>query len=304
MQEQLGLFVKGMAMGAADIVPGVSGGTVAFITGIYERLLGALKSIPTDGLRSLRRDGLNAAWQAIDGNFLLILFGGILFSIFTMAKLIGFVLQAYPVLLWSFFFGLIVASCWHVSRQVKQWQYNRLLAMAVGALLAYGVTELTPVNLEVSPLNLFLAGMVAICAMVLPGISGSFILLILGLYPAVLSAVKGFEIGILSIFAAGCLVGLLSIANVLTWMFKRYHDITLTLLTGFMIGALNKVWPWKQTLSFRENSHGELVPLLQTNVLPGNFELLTGVSSQWVLALICGVIGVTLVLLIEKLSNR
>ena len=290
-------------MGAADIVPGVSGGTIAFITGIYEELITSIQSVSWRTLVTLKEQGFAAGWRSINGTFLLTLFSGILFSVFTLAKLISYLLVAYPEMLWSFFFGLVLASVWHVSQQVKIWRLISALPIIVGIAVAWSLGNASLVEVEATTLNVFLAGCLAICAMILPGISGSFILLLLGMYSFILDAVKTLDIAVLAVFAGGCVVGLLSIANILAWAFKRFHDYTLLVLTGFMIGALNKVWPWKETISFRLNSHGEEVPLLQNNILPGQYEILTGHSSYLGLAIISLVCGVAVVLLLERLGR-
>lgn len=290
-------------MGAADIVPGVSGGTIAFITGIYEELINSIQSVSWRTLVVLKQQGIAEAWRSINGSFLLTLFSGILFSIFTLAKVISFLLVAYPEVLWSFFFGLILASVWHIGRQIKVWRLVNAVPVVIGIVIAFSISRASPAEVVATIPTLFFSGCLAICAMILPGISGSFILLLLGMYGVILGAVKSLDIAVLAVFAAGCVVGLLTIANILAWAFRRFHDGTLLVLTGFMIGALDKVWPWKETLSYRLNSHGEQVPLLQSNVLPGNYELLTGHSSYlgWALAaIICGVLAV---LLLEQLGR-
>ncbi len=302
-KEKALLFFKGAAMGAADIVPGVSGGTVAFITGIYEELINSIQSISWKTLVTLKKQGLSAAWSSINGTFLLTLFSGILFSIFTLAKLISFLLVAYPELLWSFFFGLVVASVWHVGKQVKDWKAVSLIPMVFGIVVAWSLGGAAPAEVEATTINLFFAGCLAICAMILPGISGSFILLLLGMYGVVLNAVKTLDFALLAVFAAGCVTGLLTIANILAWAFRRFHDYTLLVLTGFMIGALDKVWPWKETISFRLNSHGEEVPLLQSNIMPGSYEILTGHSAYLGWAIISVISGFVVVLLLEQLGR-
>ncbi|MFD2229115.1 DUF368 domain-containing protein [Alkalimarinus sediminis] len=302
-QSKVLLFLKGAAMGAADIVPGVSGGTIAFITGIYEELINSIKSVSWKTVVILKQQGIAAAWSSINGWFLLTLFSGILFSVFTLAKLISFLLVAYPEMLWSFFFGLVLASVWHISQQIKVWRWINIVPVLLGVLVAWGAGSATPAEVEATTLNLFLSGCLAICAMILPGVSGSFILLLLGMYSVILDAVKSLDIAVLAVFAGGCIVGLLTIANLLAWTFKRFHDYTLLVLTGFMIGALDKVWPWKETISFRTNSHGEQVPLLQSNVLPGTFETITGQPSQLGLALVSAASGIVIVLLLEKMGR-
>lgn len=300
----LGIVLRGLAMGAADIVPGVSGGTIAFITGIYFRLLAAVNSVPSAVLGELLKGRVKAFWIRCDGTFLALLLAGILVSIVTMASMISYLLQAYPILLWSFFFGLILASVWHVLRQLQRPDWPLLAPLALGVVFAWWVTTLPVGQVSPSGLVFFGAGALAICAMILPGISGSFILVILGMYAPVLAAIKGAQLATLALFAGGCLVGLLSIARLLTWAIHRYHDAVMALLTGFMIGALNKVWPWKETLSWRTNSAGEQVPLSQVSVSPDRFSELTGEPSQWALALGLAIAGFVAVLLVEWLGQR
>ncbi|MDX1757437.1 MAG: DUF368 domain-containing protein [Marinobacter sp.] len=290
-------------MGAADIVPGVSGGTIAFITGIYFRLLTAIGEVPGACYRELLKGQFRRFWERCDGTFLVTLLTGIVASIATLASAISYLLMVYPILLWSFFFGLIVASVWHVVRQVQRPNWTLLGPLSMGIAFAWWVTTLPAGEASPTGLVFFGAGALAICAMILPGISGSFILVILGMYAPVLAAIKGAELLTLGLFAAGCLIGLLSIARVLTWAIHKFHDVVLALLTGFMIGALNKVWPWKETLSWRTNSAGEQVPLTEASVSPIYYAELSGEPSQWPLALVCAVIGFALVLAIEWLGS-
>lgn len=291
-------------MGAADIVPGVSGGTIAFITGIYFRLLEAVNAVPGAIVRHLIRGRLVTFWQACDGTFLSTLLMGILVSIATLASAIGFLLAEYPILIWSFFFGLILASVWHIGRQARHYRATLLIPLVVGIAAAWWITTLSVGQLDPSALAFFAAGAVAICAMILPGISGSFILVIIGMYTPVLAAIKFFDIGFLLLFMAGCLVGLLSVARLITWAFQKYHDPVLALLTGFMIGALNKVWPWKETLSWRTNSSGEQVPLSEASISPGAFADISGQDPQIALAVVMAFAGIVLVLLVEWFGGR
>ncbi|MDY6920483.1 MAG: DUF368 domain-containing protein [Pseudomonadota bacterium] len=297
------LFLKGMAMGAADIVPGVSGGTVAFITGIYEKLVDSIGAIGPQTIRVLLQQGPVAAWHSFNGNFLLLLFAGILTSVFTLSSLISGLLQQHPQLLWAFFFGLILASAVHIGRQIPRWGPATGVALVLGAGIAYGITTVSPQELPLTPLTLFLAGSIAICAMVLPGVSGSFILLLLGMYGHVIGAVKGLQLGNLALFSAGCVLGLLLFTRLLSWLLHHYHALTLALLTGFMLGSLNKVWPWKQTLTTRVNSHGERVPLDQANLWPQNYELLTGQDPQLTQSIALMLLAAALVLLLEWLAR-
>ena len=273
-QSLIGLVARGMAMGAADVVPGVSGGTIAFITGIYDRLLEALKNAPV-ALKVLFSGGIKAAWEKMDATFLCAVFAGILTSILSFAHLISYLLATYPVMLWSFFFGLILVSGVHMLKQVERWGAGNLVVLLLGIAVSYAIGLMTPAHVSPGLGVFFIAGAIAICAMILPGISGSFILLLMGLYTAVMEAVKSLDILVMGVFGAGCLVGLLSFSHVLSWLLKHYRDLTVSLLTGLMIGALGKVWPWKQTLEIRINSSGEEVPLIETNILPFAYEQIT-----------------------------
>ena len=297
------LFAKGMAMGAADVVPGVSGGTVAFITGIYDELLRSIASVP-EALVQLLRGRVAKAWQIANVNFLLVLFAGILTSVFSLARLITWLLDTHPIPLWSFFFGLILVSSHLVAREIGRWNWTRVFSFVVGIAFAWWITVASPMQWGSDPLSLFLAGAIAICAMILPGISGSFLLLLMGLYAVVLGAVKSLDLAVLAVFAAGCLVGILSFSRLLSWLLSRYRDLTLAFLTGLMLGSLNKVWPWKQTLTWRADSHGQQVPLQQENLWPTQFTSLVGQDSQWMLAIMLAVAGVVLVLGLEWLAGR
>lgn len=298
------VFLRGIAMGAADIVPGVSGGTIAFITGIYFRLLEAINAVPGAVFGHLFRGQFRAFWSACDGTFLVCLLAGILASIATLASAISYVLVAYPILIWSFFFGLIVASVWHVGRQVRRYKPALLIPLLSGVVIAWWITTLSASQVSPSALAFFGAGALAICAMILPGISGSFILVIIGMYAPVLAAIESVDIGILLLFMAGCVVGLLSIARLITWAFHHFHDLVLALLTGFMIGALNKVWPWKETLSWRVNSSGEEVPLNESSIWPWTFADQAGQDPKLLLAVLMALAGFGLVLLVEWIGSR
>ncbi len=291
-------------MGAADIVPGVSGGTIAFITGIYERLLLALKSVIPAAYSLLKHKSFSKFWQQIDGFFLLTLLSGIILSVISLAKVITFLLAAYPIHIWSAFFGLIVASVYIVGRDIERWTPGNVLVLLFGVVIAYAITSATPASVELTMLNIFLSGVLAICAMVLPGISGSFILVILGTYAHVLASLKSFDLAVIGVFMLGCLVGILSIANALAWAFSKFRQQTLAILTGFMVGALNKVWPWKEVLSYRENRHGELVPLTERNVMPQEFELLSSEPSFLWGAVLCAVLAACTVVLISFLARK
>ncbi|WP_312224237.1 DUF368 domain-containing protein [Stutzerimonas nitrititolerans] len=303
MKNALKLYIKGIAMGAADVVPGVSGGTIAFITGIYDELLRSIGAIPGAAML-LFRGRVRQAWTAANANFLLVLLGGILTSVVSLAKLISYLLDTHPIPVWSFFFGLILVSVHLVGKEIQRWDLSRVVGLILGVAFAYVITVAAPVQWSSSGLSLFFAGAIAICAMILPGISGSFILVLLGLYPVVLGAVKDLDVAVLAIFASGCLVGILSFARILSWMLDRWRDLTLAFLTGLMLGSLNKVWPWKEVLTWRIDSQGERTPVLEQNLLPGSFAEITGQNPQLLLAVLMAVAGIVLVLGLEWFAGR
>ena len=292
--------LKGMAMGAADVVPGVSGGTIAFISGIYEELLTSISNVNFSLIKTLKSDGIKAAWKQVNGAFLLSLFAGIFVSIVSLAKAIKWMLENEPILLWSFFFGLVLASVIYIAKQITTWKVLTVILLIAGAGLAYYITTLNPLVTESSSsLFLFLAAALAICAMILPGISGAFILVLLGAYKPVLAAVNNRDFTTIAIVGAGAIVGLLTFSRVLKWLFTNFKNYTLAILTGFIIGSLNKIWPWKETLTWRTNSHGIEVPLNQQSVSPFYFE-----DNQFIIAVVLAVVGFGLILLLEKLAIK
>jgi len=287
------LVLKGMGMGAADVVPGVSGGTIAFIVGIYDELINSIKSINIKNLTLLFRGRIAEFWKGINGNFLISIILGVGISIFSLAKLITWLLTDHPILVWSFFFGLVLASTWFVSKDIKEWNWKTILSFIIGA--GYYITVATPAETPTNYLFIFLCGAIAICAMILPGISGSFILVLLGKYFYIMEAVKTFDIVILVIFAAGALIGITSFSRVLSYALKNFRNITLSVLTGFMLGSLNKVWPWKRVVEFYTDSHGVAKPLIEENILPNQY-----VAEAVVLMLV----GFFMVYFLEKLSSK
>ena len=298
------LFFKGAAMGAADAIPGVSGGTVAFISGIYEELLDSIRRISPQALVLLGRQGPGAFWKYINGTFLVVLLSGVLLSLASVAHLAIYLLEQYPTLLWAFFFGLIVSSSIWMMSQIRRWNLVSSIALWLGVVGSYIITVMTPVEVEVTSLIVFSAGCIAICAMILPGISGSFILLLLGLYGPIMGAIKSFDFEVLGLFMLGCALGLLSFSHLLAWMFRHYHDLTLALLIGVMLGSLNKVWPWKYTTDYRINSHGDAVPLLQDNVLPISYQALTGQDAMLWGALLLMLLGGLAVYMLERNGSK
>jgi putative membrane protein len=301
IKDYMVIGLKGMAMGAADVVPGVSGGTIAFISGIYEELLGSISNVKIGLFKTLKTDGFKEAWKQLNGNFLLALFIGIFISIISLAKAIKYLLENEPILLWSFFFGLVLASVIYIAKQITKWNFISIFALILGVFVAYYITTLNPlVSENSSSLYMFFAGAIAICAMILPGISGSFILVLLGAYKPVLDAVNDRDFKTIIVFMIGAVVGLLSFSKVLKWLFANYKNYTLAALTGFIIGSLNKIWPWKETLTWRTNSHGEQVPFNQQSVSPFSFDG----DAQLALAIILAIIGFLLILLMEKLAVK
>ncbi len=297
------LAVKGMAMGAADVVPGVSGGTIAFITGIYEELISSINNVNLGLFKTLKNDGIKAAWKQLNGTFLVVLFAGIIFSIASLAKVVTYLLEAHPVLIWSFFFGLIVASTWLIGKSIKKWAIPEISMLMIGAVIALWISSLqTTAGPDSALWYIFISGMIAICAMILPGISGSFILVLMGSYHLVLNAVKEREIVIILVFMAGCLVGILSFAKLLKFLFTKYKELTIALLTGFMIGSLYKVWPWKVNVGDAPlvvHSNGK-EDWMQANVLPQDF---VG-DNQLLLAIGCMIFGLALVIILERFAPK
>lgn len=260
LQDYLIIALKGVAMGAADAVPGVSGGTIAFISGIYEELITSISNVNLSLFKTLKQNGIKAFWEQANGNFLLALLTGIIISFASFMSLAKYLIEEHPVLIWSFFFGLIVVSIYFVGKQITKWKAGTIVSLFIGAIAAYYITSLPLLAANNNPWFLFFAGAIAICAMILPGISGSFILLILGAYKTLSVAIDSWDFKKIGIFALGAIVGLLSFSRVLKWLFKNYHNTTLALLTGFILGSLNKMWPWKQTISVMHDDSGKIVP--------------------------------------------
>ena len=290
-------------MGAADIVPGVSGGSIALITGIYAELLNSINSFNGQNLKLLLNFKIAEFYKTVNGNFLLSLLLGIMTSIFTMSKLITYLMSEHPIPLWSFFCGLILISSFLILKDIKGWNLGVILALIVGTAFAYFVTELPPTTSPDALWFTFVSGAIAICAMILPGISGSFILLILGKYEQILKAVTEKDFLTLAVFALGCIVGILAFSRVVSWLLKKYHALTIGLLAGFMLGSMNELWPWKLVLSYRTSSSGEQKPFLTENISPTAFLEQTGVEPQILLAVIAFLVGIGLVVGIERLAN-
>jgi putative membrane protein len=291
---------KGLAMGAADVVPGVSGGTIAFISGIYEELITSLNNINLSLLATLKKEGFSKAWTQLNGNFLLALFIGIGISVLSLAKALEWLLEHQPILLWSFFFGLVLASILFVGKQIKKWSIATIISLIIGAFVAYYITTIPTLDTNNSSWFLFLAGALAICAMILPGISGAFILVLLGAYGPVLEALNNRDFKTILIVGAGAIIGLLTFSKLLKWLFTKYHNLTLAILTGFILGSLNKIWPWKEVISTRLNSKGIEVPFQEDSISPFTYNG----DNQLVLAIILMVIGFLTIVLLEKFGPK
>ena len=308
------ITLKGLAMGAADVVPGVSGGMIAFISGIYQELIDSINNVNLSVLKTLKKDGLKAAWQQVNGGFLLALLSGIFISVLTFSKIITHLLEDHPILVWSFFFGLIIASIALIWKETSNWKVVDILALVIGIVLSYYITIARPVSSPDSYWYIFLSGFIAIIAMILPGISGAFILLLMGSYETVIGTINKFREGIvkfdmailgdamlkLSVFALGAIIGLKSFSKILHWMFEKHKNTTLALLIGFMAGSLNKVWPWKQVLETRINTHGEVVPFIENSILPQNFEG----NPQVMTAIILAIVGFFVIFGMEKMASK
>ncbi|MFT5710122.1 MAG: putative membrane protein [Halioglobus sp.] len=278
-------------MGAADIVPGVSGGTIAFITGIYDRLLDSIRSFDMECLKRLLRGDFKGIWQHVDGGFLLALLLGIATSILTLARVIFWLLTNYPVQLWAFFFGLVLASALVLLRQIDRWTPVHALCLVAGIGAALGVALSPVVAMNFGLGAVFLSGFLAICAMILPGISGSFILVLLGMYSTVLTALKNFDMLFIAVFAVGAAAGLMSFSRFLHWLLHRVHTQTMAVLTGFLFGSLAVVWPWKHVIAWVEGSHGQLKPAQQLPVLPSQYQELTGQDPAIVVCVVLMFVG-------------
>ena len=305
MKQYIWVYLKGVCMGVADIIPGVSGGTIAFITGIYERLIQAIKSINFKNLKLLFTGKIKQFWKNVDAAFLLCVVSGIATSFLTLVHLMTYLLETQPILVWSFFLGLVLASTFFVGRGVK-WNWKTVLAFVLLCVAAFFLTspDNTPISSTSSYWYIFLCGAIAVCVMILPGVSGGFILVLLGQYYFMLNALKNFDMLVILTFVSGALIGVVSFSNVLSWLLKHFKMITLASLAGFMLGSLNKLYPWKHTLTTYTDKEGIIRPLTEKNVLPSNFETLTGNDSQFLYAILLMLVGFSLVFVIEFISLK
>lgn len=318
MKDTVSTIIKGMAMGTAEVIPGVSGGTIAFITGIYEKLLNTIKAFGPGLLPVYKASGVQGVWSEINGPFLVRLLGGMVLGIVFGVFAISYLLENYPPAVWAFFFGLIIASAIYIGRQITRWGAGEIGLMILGAVVAYGITTIVPAQGSESLLFVFFSGAIAISALILPGISGSFILLIMGMYSfiitdtlkPVLKTLAPDKLLIMVVFALGCLTGLMTVSRLLSWTFKHYRNLTLATLTGFMLGSLNKIWPWRNAIDWLRDKGGAIIfgddgitpkkILIEKNVWPGNYE-----GDALVLAVVVLlIVGFLSVFLLERLGSK
>lgn len=320
----ISFILKGAAMGIAEVIPGVSGGTIAFITGIYERLLLCIKAINPSLITAFRKEGIKGIWTAIDGNFLFLLIGGMLVGIVTGIFGVTYLLDNYPTPVWGFFFGLILASSIYIARQIPKWNFLKWIGLIIGFVIAFGITIMAPAEGSDNLIMIFIAGTIAISALILPGISGSFMLLLMGMYTIIVSAAKSLlenhdmaSFTILLVFGLGCLVGLTGFSRVLSWLLAKYKYMTFAVLTGFMLGSLNKIWPWRNITEIMDKESGAVTKLFEakdalslpvdsfkiiseSNVLPVAYEMGNPLT---VITIIAAIIGFVSVFLLEKTSK-
>ncbi len=316
----IGLALRGLAMGIAEVIPGVSGGTIAFITGIYEQLINTIKAISPKLLTTFKEDGVAGVWEEINGTFLASLLVGMATGIVFGVLVVSYLLESYPPVIWGFFFGLIIASAIYIGRQIGTWTIKETLGLVIGIVVAYVITTIAPAEGSESLVAVFFAGAIAISALILPGISGSFILLLMGMYSYIITdTLKGVlktfafdKIVTMTVFALGCLTGLMTISRLLSWTFKHYKNTTLAVLTGFIIGSLNKIWPWRIPTDWLRDSTGQIIMedgfpkkvITESNVLPNAYEMTTGEPSFAIIAIVCVAIGFVSVFIMERLGQQ
>ena len=323
MKNKINLILKGMAMGFAEVIPGVSGGTIAFITGIYEKLLNSIKEIDIRAIKMLLRGDFALFWKKIDGNFLFTLFSGMILGLITGVFIISYLIKNHIEPLWGFFFGLILASVIYIGKQVKKWDIFKVIFLLLGIAIAFYLVAMHPMQGSRAYWYIFISGLIAISALIMPGISGSFMLLILGMYTIIIPEVKNLltnhelnSLIILLIFGFGMLTGLFSFARVMSWAFKNYHQKTLVLLTGFMIGSLYKIWPWRLpdiwlnkgdgniysgVMKLAEIPHENIKVITERLVLPQDYVIANPNTS---IVIIAAILGFASVLFLERNQKK
>ena len=303
-KQYLLLFSKGLAMGAADVVPGVSGGTIAFVSGIYMELIDSIKSLNLQALRVLRYQGFPALWRHINGNFLVTLLSGILTSLFSLAVFMQYLLAQHPLPVWSFFVGLIAGSVIYLLRQYRLTRWPDMLVFVFGIAVAWGVSVAPAVQLQGDLVTMFFAGSIALCAMILPGISGSFILVLLGLYPIFIAAIAQLQLDVLSVFALGGIIGLALFSRFLSWMLARYQVSVIAVMCGFLVGSLNIIWPWKLVLESTLSHSGKTIVPAAQNLWPSQYTQLVGADAQTLISVSAMLLGLILVLGLEYVGSK
>lgn len=301
MKNYLSLILKGIAMGAANVVPGVSGGTIALITGIFERLIDAIKSFNMKAVKLLLGFKLKEFAHHIDFYFLISVFAGIAIAIISLAKLFDYLFINYPVYIWAYFFGLVLASVYFVGKRINQWSIAVIIAFILGAVVAIGISVLNPATENSSVIYLLICGVVAICSMILPGLSGSFVLILMGNYQLVMiDAVNQRDLTILIPVGIGAVVGLLAFSHVLSWVFKHYRNQTIALLTGFILGSVSILWPWQKLIYLTDAAgqqilkKGEPIVVKYQRYMPDSFD------QQVIFAILIAIIGIISIWAVEK----
>lgn len=316
LRQYAGITLRGIAMGSSDIVPGVSGGTMAFILGIYEELIDSIRTFgQPDFLRAVLHFRIKEVFQIVNWKFLLALVVGLLIAVVTLSGILESLLIHQPVYVWSFFFGLVLASVFVVSKRIKKWTWQLILALLIGAVGAFSLVGIVPLHTPTSWWFLMVAGALASTALILPGISGAFILVLLGKYQFVLGSVNDLRGGDLGGFVPlfflglGAVIGLITISQLLSWLFHHHHDLTVAVLIGFMLGSLRKIWPWKQDVEWLVNDLGEkvvnseglFIPIKQLNVLPDLS--VPGGGTEFVFAVVLALAGIFVILAVDKLGG-
>lgn len=303
MINYLFLVLKGIAMGAANVIPGVSGGTMALITGIFERLIDAIKSFNLKAVKLLFAFKLKEFAKQVDLYFLIAVFGGIAVAIITLAKLFDYLFIHYPVYIWAYFFGLVLASVYFVGKTVSKWTTTVIIFFVIGTAAAIAISIMNPATENTNPIYLALCGVVAMCSMILPGLSGSFVLILMGNYQLVMiDAVNNMDLQILMPVGIGAVVGLIAFSHILSWVFKRYRNQTISLLTGFILGSVSILWPW-QKIVYLKDAAGELIlkkgePIIMKyeRIMPDSF------SGEVIFAILIAIAGILSIWAIEKLA--
>jgi putative membrane protein len=300
LKDYLFVYFKGILMGGADVIPGVSGGTIAFITGIYDELIDSLKNIDLIALQLLFKFKISEAWSRVNGSFLLAILAGILTSLLSLAKLMSYLLDQFPIQTWSFFIGLIIVSSMQIFKNIQKWNFSVVISSVLGIIISYTITILSPAQTPTALPFIFLCGSLAICAMILPGISGAFILLLIGKYEFMITSLTNFNVTIIIVFALGCVFGLIFFSKLLGWVLHHFRYPTIGLLAGFMLGSLNKVWPWKEVTAYRMDHLGNQIPAFDKSVLPFRYYEVTGNNPHVFHAILFAALGILLVIGIEK----